>query len=73
MTAPVDSVPDAVLPDAGTRIWIVSHGGENHLLVREPLGGIDEWARGVDATVREYRLVRKFQVGGTTKAGDAVR
>lgn len=37
------------------KIWIVVRSnGEHHLLEREPLEGIDAWAKGQDVTIIEY-------------------
>jgi hypothetical protein len=48
MTAP-PSLPD--------RIWVVLRpSGERDLIHKEPLEGITAWAKGVDATVAEYRF-----------------
>lgn len=42
-------------PGAIQKLWVVTQpNGERHFLVREPLEGITEWARGLDATVSEY-------------------
>jgi len=36
-------------------IWIVVRtNGEHHLLEKEPIEGIDAWAKGQDVTVIEY-------------------
>jgi hypothetical protein len=48
------SPPPVGLPD---RIWVVIRpSGERDLIHREPLGGIVAWAKGVDATIAEYRF-----------------
>ncbi len=42
------------LPD---RIWLVIWPlGERSFIVKEPLEGITEWCRGLDATVTEYQF-----------------
>jgi hypothetical protein len=39
------------------QIWIVVRSnGEHHLLEKEPIEGIDVWAKGQDVTVIEYRF-----------------
>jgi hypothetical protein len=44
-------------PNLPTRIWLVTRpSGERDLIHREPLEGMTTWAKGVDATVAEYRL-----------------
>lgn len=42
------------LPD---RIWVVIRpSGERDLIHKEPLEGMAVWAKGVDATIVEYKL-----------------
>lgn len=42
------------LPD---RIWVVIRpNGERAFIYKEPLEGITAWAKGVDATIAEYRF-----------------
>jgi len=42
------------LPD---RIWVVIRpSGERDFIHREPLEGIAAWAKGVNATIAEYRF-----------------
>lgn len=37
--------------------WIVfKPSGERHYIDKEPLGGMTEWAKGLDVTVIEYRF-----------------
>lgn len=39
------------------RLWLVIlPTGERHLMIKEPLEGMGEWCRGLNATVAEYRL-----------------
>ena len=45
-----------VPPGVPERIWLVSRPGELHYIHKEPNEGIDAWAKGVDATVIEYRF-----------------
>jgi len=46
-----------VPPSLPARIWVVTRpSGERDFIHREPLGGIVAWAKGVDATVAEYRF-----------------
>jgi hypothetical protein len=44
-------------PSAPPRVWLVLlPSGERHLLVKEPLEGIEVWARGQKITVLRYDL-----------------
>lgn len=53
------SPPTEAPPGVPERLWLVTQpSGERHFLVREPLEGIVEWARGLDATVAEYTFER---------------
>jgi hypothetical protein len=46
--------PPVGLPD---RIWVVIRpSGERDFIHREPLEGIAAWAKGVNATIAEYRF-----------------
>ncbi len=39
------------------RLWmVVRSNGERHLIHKEPIEGIAEWAKGSDSTVAEYQL-----------------
>jgi len=44
-------------PNLPERVWIVIRpSGERDLLYKEPLEGIAAWAKGLNATVAEYRF-----------------
>jgi hypothetical protein len=46
--------PPVGIPD---RIWVVIRpSGERDFIHREPLEGIAAWAKGVNATIAEYRF-----------------
>ncbi len=44
-------------PGLSDRVWVVVRpSGERHFVDQEPLEGIAAWAKGVDATITEYRF-----------------
>jgi len=41
------------------KLWIViMPSGEQHILDKEPIGGIEEWAKGLSVTILEFRFTR---------------
>lgn len=42
------------------RVWVVifHHNGERHTFAQEPIGGMTEWSKGLNATVVEYKFVK---------------
>jgi len=53
--------PEALVPAplSGANHWIIVRpNGEHFLLEKEPLEGIQEWARGQDVVIWEYAFVR---------------
>jgi hypothetical protein len=62
--SPAPSLP-AGLP---ARIWVVIRpSGETDYLRREPLGGIENWAKGLEATIVEYRFSKITHTAPTKK------
>lgn len=58
------SKPPVVTPSGlPTRIWIVTRPtGERDFLYRKPLEGVAAWAKGLNATVAEYRFAAVVHV-----------
>lgn len=49
--------PQKIPPGLPDRIWLVIRDtGERDFIAKEPLEGITEWCRGLDATVTEYQF-----------------
>lgn len=56
MTPAAQTLP-AAPRGAPDRLWlVVLPSGERHHIDREPEGGIQAWAQGVNATILEYRF-----------------
>jgi hypothetical protein len=44
-------------PGSPRRLWLViKPSGERHFIEKEPLGGVAEWAKGLDVTILEYQF-----------------
>lgn len=57
MTNPVPPISLTAVLGLPECIWIVVRSnGEKYFVDKEPLGGMTEWAKGVDALVIEYRF-----------------
>lgn len=49
--------PTPAPPGSPPRLWLViKPSGERHFIEKEPLGGVAEWAKGLDVTILEYQF-----------------